>query len=102
MGAVWQLNDIVQFAQETGRHLELDHALPAPEGRVAAGGRLVGSAEIAVVLGVSRQRVSQLAQGAEFPTPVAQLTMGAVWRLDDIAEYAHRTGRQLSRRVTVS
>lgn len=40
----------------------------------------MGTAEIAALLGVSRQRVLKLAQdGNGFPEPVAVLSMGKVW-----------------------
>lgn len=57
--------------------------------------RLLGAAELARVLGVSRQRVVQLANKPNFPRPVARLTMGAVWELADIEKYAEHTGRIL-------
>ena len=43
------------------------------------GNDLVGSAEIAAMLGVSRQRVNQLASAPDFPPPVADLSAGRVW-----------------------
>lgn len=58
--------------------------------------RLLGAAEIAVVLGVSRQRVGQLALKPWFPRPVARLTMGTVWELADIERMAAETGRTLN------
>jgi hypothetical protein len=54
---------------------------------------LAGAAEIALLLDVSRQRVTQLAAKPSFPAPLDRLSMGAVWRLDDIREFAERTGR---------
>jgi hypothetical protein len=56
---------------------------------------LVGATEIAALLGVTRQRVQQLAAGPDFPAPVADLTMGKVWVLDDVRAWADRTGRTL-------
>jgi len=47
-------------------------------------GQLMGAAEIAERLGVSRQRVQQLVKRADWPAPVAELTMGKVWRTADI------------------
>lgn len=41
--------------------------------------RLVGVAEVASLLGVSRQRVSELARADYFPAPLAQLAAGPVW-----------------------
>lgn len=55
--------------------------------------RLAGAAEIALLLDVSRQRVGQLAAKPWFPAPLDRLSMGAVWSLDDIRDFAERTGR---------
>jgi predicted DNA-binding transcriptional regulator AlpA len=56
---------------------------------------LVGTAEVAEMLGVSRQRVDQLTRTDEdFPEP---LTTGRyrVWRRQDIVEWARATGREI-------
>jgi predicted DNA-binding transcriptional regulator AlpA len=52
----------------------------------------MGTAEVAALLGgVSRQRVLQLAQQAGFPEPIAVLSMGKVWDSDDVRRWAeHR------------
>jgi predicted DNA-binding transcriptional regulator AlpA len=47
-------------------------------------GELMGAAEIAERLGVSRQRVQQLVKRKDWPAPVAELTMGKVWRSAEI------------------
>jgi predicted DNA-binding transcriptional regulator AlpA len=54
---------------------------------------LVGPHEVGQMLGVSRQRVSQLAARGDFPTPVAVLRMGTVWRVEDVRAWAEATGR---------
>jgi predicted DNA-binding transcriptional regulator AlpA len=46
--------------------------------------RLVGAHEIRSMLGVSRQRVYQLAARPDFPKPIAHLAQGKVWSVDDI------------------
>ncbi len=46
--------------------------------------RIAGAHEIRVILGVSRQRVYQLAARDDFPKPVAILAQGKVWLIDDI------------------
>ncbi|MEV6306754.1 AlpA family phage regulatory protein [Actinoplanes sp. NPDC051861] len=46
--------------------------------------RLVGAHEIRDLLGVSRQRIYQLAARPDFPRPVAELSQGKVWNLTDI------------------
>lgn len=52
--------------------------------------RLIGAHEIRGLLGVSRQRVYQLASRADFPEPVAVLAQGKVWVTDDIEEWIAR------------
>ncbi len=49
---------------------------------------LMGTSEIAVLLGVSRQRVLVLAKHGDFPQPIAVLKMGNVWRGEDIRRWA--------------
>ena len=49
---------------------------------------LMGVAEIAECLGVSRQRASQLTGQRTFPEPDAQLAMGPVWRRQIVEEWA--------------
>lgn len=57
--------------------------------------RLVGSAELVRLLGVSRPRAYQLSSRADFPEPVAVLTMGKVWDLADVQQWADARGRTL-------
>jgi len=54
---------------------------------------LVGTAEIAVMLGVTKQRVHQLAASASFPKPVAVLSAGTIWLREDIEEWMESHGR---------
>lgn len=59
---------------------------------------VVGAAEIAGLLHVSRQRVSQLtadkARAANgFPDPWLRLAMGKVWLASDVREWASEHGR---------
>jgi len=49
---------------------------------------LVGAAEIAALLGVSRQRVTQLTNTPGFPTPVLRLKMGTLWHGHEIRVWA--------------
>lgn len=58
---------------------------------------LVGAAEIAALLGVSRQRVTQLTHAPGFPPPVLRLKMGALWHAQDIRAWAaeHRPPRDV-------
>lgn len=48
------------------------------------GRHLMGSREIERRLGVSRQRVNQLTNRADWPKPYDELAMGKVWRIEDI------------------
>ena len=57
---------------------------------------LVGPHEIGQMLGVSRQRVVQLAARDDFPDPAATLRMGTVWRTDDIRAWAESKGRTVN------
>lgn len=54
---------------------------------------LVGSAEVARILGVSRQRVQQLIKTEDWPAPEAELEMGKVWKRADILAWARNHGR---------
>jgi prophage regulatory protein len=56
---------------------------------------LVAAHEIAQMLGVSRQRVSQLAISEGFPEPAAILTVGRIWLREDIEDWAKATGRTI-------
>ena len=64
--------------------------------------RLVGAQEIRGLLGVSRQRVCQLAERPDFPEPVAVLSRGRVWALADIEAWinARRTAERPRRHAT--
>lgn len=59
-----------------------------------AGEDLMGVAEVATYLAVSRQRVDALVRTKDrFPRPVAALQAGRVWRRSDIEEWARAEGR---------
>ncbi len=45
---------------------------------------LVGTVEIAEMLGVSRQRAHQIAAKPSFPAPVATLASGKVWETEPV------------------
>ena len=53
----------------------------------------MGSHEIRVMLGVTRQRVNQLVNQKGFPDPVARLAQGQVWRRRDVERWAQQAGR---------
>lgn len=48
---------------------------------------LVGIAEIAELLGVTRQRASALQTNPRFPAPIAVLRSGPVWRRGDLTRF---------------
>ena len=54
---------------------------------------LLGAHEIADLLNVSRQRVTQLTARPGFPKPVVELHAGLIWRKDEVIEWARTQGR---------
>lgn len=55
---------------------------------------LMSAAEIATLLGISRQRVDQIAKAdASFPAPVAILSGIRVWETEAVKKWARKTGR---------
>lgn len=56
---------------------------------------LVTGAEAARRLGISRERLRQLAGGDDFPTPVGKVGVAIVWRWPDLTRWAKREGRTL-------
>ena len=57
---------------------------------------MLGNAELGRLLGVTRQRVSQIVSGPDFPRPRFTLIMGNIWALDDVLAWAGRKGRHLN------
>jgi len=58
-------------------------------------GQLVGAAEIAARLGLAQPQTVHdwRRRHADFPSPVAILTMGIVWNWPDVERWARETGR---------
>ncbi|MDX6584615.1 MAG: prophage regulatory protein [Solirubrobacterales bacterium] len=55
---------------------------------------LVGVAEIAEMLSVSRQRVNRIVQtDADFPAPEAELSAGRIWQRSQVEAWARRHRR---------
>jgi predicted DNA-binding transcriptional regulator AlpA len=54
---------------------------------------LMGTTEIAEMLGVSRQRADQLSHSERFPEPVAVIAAGRIWLRSDVERWAAATGR---------
>jgi prophage regulatory protein len=48
---------------------------------------LAGAHEVRDLLGVSRQRVYQLARRSDFPKPVAVLAQGKLWLVNEIEDW---------------
>lgn len=59
---------------------------------------LVGAHEIAELLNVSRQRVTQLTTEPRyaFPEPAAVLRVGRIWKKSDVIAWAERSGRVIT------
>ncbi len=55
---------------------------------------LMGIAEIATLIGRTRQRAWQITTTAGFPEPVQTLSMGKVWRADDVREWLAENPRR--------
>jgi predicted DNA-binding transcriptional regulator AlpA len=63
--------------------------------------QLAGVAEVAQLLGVSRQQVHRLAAREDFPTPVAVLASGRIWLLRDVERWGREhAGRRPGRPET--
>jgi hypothetical protein len=58
---------------------------------------LAGVAEVAAMLGISRQRLHALRDRHEFPAPVAVLAAGPVWRKGDLSTFAEGWHRKPGR-----
>ena len=56
---------------------------------------LVGTYEIADMLGVSRQWVDRLSHRDDFPGPEVELQGGRVWKREAIEKWARATGREI-------
>nr|MDT0658884.1 helix-turn-helix domain-containing protein [Micromonospora sp. DSM 115978] len=56
--------------------------------------RIMGAAEIAEYLGVSRQWVEVLTKRRDFPEPAVTLKAGRIWRTEDVEEWQTARKRQ--------
>jgi len=59
---------------------------------------LVGAAAAAQLLGVSRQRVGQLAERPDFPAPIARISAGPVWTRASVHAFMQRWARKITGR----
>lgn len=57
---------------------------------------LMGTHEIAAMLGVSRQRAQQISTRKDFPKPYDVLHMGKVWKRKTIEAWAREHGRAVA------
>ena len=62
-------------------------------------GEVWAFAEVMEHLGLSRKRVAELMDRPDFPPPVQVLSVGRIWRADDIREYARRRRERFPGRV---
>jgi hypothetical protein len=58
---------------------------------------LLGVAEVAELLGVTKQRASDLARSDDFPSPIATLRAGPIWRRSQLARFVGGWSRQPGR-----
>ena len=58
---------------------------------------IVGVSELAELLGVTRQRASELARSRDFPLPIATLASGPVWRKSSVARFVEHWPRRPGR-----
>ncbi len=58
---------------------------------------LLGVSELAGLLGVSRQRASELAHSTHFPSPTAELASGPVWFANNVQRFVHDWKREPGR-----
>ena len=59
---------------------------------------LVGATEAAQLLGVSRQRVGQLAERPDFPAPIARISAGPIWTRASVVAFNERWRRKITGR----
>ena len=60
---------------------------------------LVGVSEAAAILGWDRRRVATYLSRGTFPSPLASLASGRVWRRDDVEAFARDRARRKGRRI---
>lgn len=58
---------------------------------------IVGAADVAETLHVSRQRVHQLTKTAAFPQPIARIKLGPLWDRDAVLAFAEQWDRKPGR-----
>ena len=103
-GSIWDLDAVLAWADRHHRPYQLDalnlEALTVPPATLARlhgrTPRIVAGAELQLLLApLTRARIVQLSRAADFPPPLATLTMGYLWDLTDVTTWAARKGRTL-------
>lgn len=61
--------------------------IPTAQPQARKPGSLLGLAEIAEQLGISKQRANQLVRRVGFPAPDDVLRMGVVWRAEPVEKW---------------
>jgi predicted DNA-binding transcriptional regulator AlpA len=61
---------------------------------------LAGDSEISLLLGLTPARISQLVRAEQMPQPRQRLSMGPVWMLEEIFEWALNEGREIVTRAS--
>jgi DNA-binding CsgD family transcriptional regulator len=84
-----RLRDIGRVDVMTEEYLDRWVGVSPPE--------LVGVAEVAELLAVSKQRVSELHRREDFPEPVAVLATGPIWQLPAVKAFASTWARRPGR-----
>lgn len=85
---------LIRLSREIERAYPTDYPMGRPSPPTAP--VLVGVAETADILGVTKQRVVQLAATKGFPAPIVRLRAGPVWATDDICQWgSERAARSL-------
>lgn len=77
------------FSIETDEHLEREVSEPLDP--------LLGVTEVAEILGVSKQRVGQLRERGDFPSPIAELAAGPVWARSMLLRFIDKWPRKAGR-----
>ena len=68
---------------------ERDLKIPNPE--------LLGAAEVAELVGISKQRLAELRESARFPAPIAELHCGPVWASPAVQDFVRSWERRPGR-----
>lgn len=59
--------------------------------------RLVGTAQIRDILGVTRSRCAQIVNTKGFPDPVGKLGAAQIWLAEDVEKWAEERAKRLGR-----